>query len=82
MRIMDIKAGAKTYRNKIIVHAIKQDLIPYFLRHTYATQLAEKGVDIKTAQYLLGHSNIAMTANIYTHVTQKMIDQAREKINA
>ena len=82
IREMDIMAGAKTYRNKIILHSIDQDLIPYSLRHTYATNLAELGVEITTAQYLLGHSDISITANIYTHVTTKMIDSAREKMNS
>jgi len=81
LRMMDIAAGAKLYRNKIIVHVLAQDLTPYSLRHTYATDLAEKGVDLKTAQYLLGHNDIRVTANIYTHITQKMIDTARELIN-
>ncbi len=81
VRMMDIEAGAKLERNKIIIHAIAQDLIPYCLRHTYATDLAEKGVDMKTAQYLLGHADIRVTANIYTHVTNNMLDNARDKIN-
>ena len=81
MRQMDILAGAKLYRNKIIIHSLSQDLTPYNLRHTYATDLAENGVDIKTAQYLLGHSDIRVTANIYTHVTNNMINNARDAIN-
>ena len=56
------------------------DLVPYCLRHTYATMLAEAGVDLKTAQYLLGHSTITMTAKYYTHVTPVMVENAREKI--
>ena len=60
---------------------IGEDLKPYNLRHTYATELAEKGVPLKTAQYLLGHADIRITANIYTHITEKMIEEAREKIN-
>ncbi len=81
-RLMDLEGGAKTYRNKVVIHSplIGQDLTPYYLRHTYATSLAENGIDIKTAQYLLGHSTITMTAQIYTHVTPKMLDTAREKI--
>ncbi|MCI5636626.1 MAG: site-specific integrase [Sarcina ventriculi] len=39
------------------------------LRHTYATRLFEEGVQIKTVQSLLGHSDINTTMNIYTHVT-------------
>lgn len=80
-RLMDIEAGAELYRNQIIRHAIDQNLTPYYLRHTYATNLAEAGIDIKTAQYLLGHANIQMTAQIYTHVTSKMMSKAAEKIN-
>ena len=84
MREMELAAGAQTYRNKIIIHApdIGQDLTPYNLRHTYATQLAEKEVPLKTAQYLLGHTDIKVTSNIYTHVTERMINDARTKINA
>jgi len=84
MRQMDLAGGAQTYRNQIIIHSphLGQDLTPYNLRHTYATQLAEKGVDIKTAQYLLGYSDISVTMNIYTHVTEKMIEDARQKLNA
>ena len=80
---MDIEAGAALYRNKVIIHSpnIGQDLTPYYLRHTYATDLAERGVPLKTAQYLLGHATIAMTAQIYTHVTTAMIDDARALIN-
>ena len=49
------------------------------LRHTYATKLFEKGVPLKTVQKLLGHSDISITANIYTHVMpEKKIDAAEE----
>ena len=58
------------------------DLTPYYLRHTYATSLAEMGVDMKTAQYLLGHSNISVTAKIYTHISDRMLETARGKINS
>ncbi len=37
------------------------------LRHTCATLLIETGVPLITVKELLGHANIAVTANIYTH---------------
>ena len=40
----------------------------HMLRHTYATTLYHAGIDLRTAQQLLGHATIQMTANIYTHL--------------
>ncbi len=45
-------------------------LTPHILRHEYATSLYYAGVDIKTAQKLLGHSDIKMTLAVYTHLEQ------------
>lgn len=45
-------------------------LTPHILRHDYATSLYKAGVDVKTAQKLLGHSDIKMTLQIYTHLDQ------------
>lgn len=50
--------------------------------HTFCTNLAKANVDIRTAQRLMGHSNIQMTANIYTHVDNSQIQVAADKINA
>ncbi len=44
---------------------------PHMLRHSYATNLYRAGIDLKTAQYLLGHTTIQMTANIYTHMEKE-----------
>jgi integrase len=40
------------------------------LRHTYATGLYDADVDIKYAQYLLGHEDAQITMNIYTHISK------------
>lgn len=67
-RAMNIEMGCKTYRNQLIPpFPLAEDLVPYCIRHTYCTNLQKQGVDIRTAQYLMGHSDIKLTANIYTH---------------
>lgn len=40
------------------------------LRHSYCSILQWSGVDIKTAQMLMGHSEYEVTANIYTHIDE------------
>ena len=42
---------------------------PHDLRHTYCTMLYDAGVDIKSAQYLMGHADAATTMKIYTHLS-------------
>lgn len=66
-RDLDIFMGAKVYRNKITVSVVADDLVPYCLRHTFCTDLQRAGVSLNVAKELMGHSDIQMTANIYTH---------------
>ena len=51
------------------------------IRHSYATRLFELGVPIKTVQILMGHSDIATTMNVYTHVMEDSKNEALEKLN-
>lgn len=46
------------------------DITPHQLRHAYATILFEAGIDEKDAQELLGHTSLAMTRDIYTHISK------------
>lgn len=49
------------------------------LRHTFASHLVMKGVDLATIKKLLGHSDIDTTL-IYAHLTEKHVDDAVEKL--
>lgn len=80
-RAMNISMGCKVYRNQLIPPLpLAEDFVPYDLRHTYCTDLARSGVDIRTAQKLMGHANISITADIYTHVDIKDIVTAAGQI--
>lgn len=66
-RAMDIDMGAPMYRNKITDSKVAEDLTPYCLRHTFATDCARAGVPLETVRWFLGHEDISTTANIYQH---------------
>lgn len=51
------------------------------LRHTFATILFEADVSVKDAQNLMGHSDISVTQNIYTHIRQKHLNETANKLN-
>ena len=80
-RYMDIENGAVTFRGGIVKSTLADDLRPYCYRHTYCTDLQDAGVPITVAKDLMGHADIKVTAQIYTHKSLKSFEDARQKIN-
>ena len=76
--IDNIPAWFRKWQTKNNIEKIKF----HDLRHTHATLLLFAGVDIKTISERLGHSNIGMTMNIYTHVLKELDRKASEAIDS
>ena len=52
-------------------------ITPHVCRHTYCSNQAKSGMNPKTLQYLMGHSDISVTMNTYTHLG---MDYARDEM--
>ena len=49
---------------------------PHVCRHTYCSEMAKTGINPNTLKYLMGHTDIAVTLNTYTHLG--LIDAQKE----
>ncbi len=52
-------------------------ITPHVCRHTYCSNMAKSGMNPKTLQYLMGHSDISVTMNVYTHIK---VEDARAEL--
>ena len=72
--------------NLYFAHALQRAGLPavrlYDARHTYATWMLEQGVSPKVVQTMLGHGSIAVTLDIYSHVSLDLERQEAAKLNA
>ena len=57
-----LKKYNSTHRKKLPA------ITPHICRHTYCSNMAKSGMNPKTLQYLMGHSDISVTLNTYTHI--------------
>ena len=64
MHYLNIQAGGRVASRSRLKLTVINHLTPHIVRHEYATSLYKAGVDVKTAQILLGHSDIRMTLDL------------------
>ena len=50
---------------------------PHVCRHTFCSNMAKSGMNPKTLQYIMGHADISVTLNTYTHVK---FDDAKDEL--
>lgn len=69
--LTNIKSYLPKKYEKLTIHS---------LRHSYASFLLENNIDMKNIQFLLGHSKLSTTSDIYIHITKNMSNK-RVEIN-
>lgn len=55
-------------------------ITPHVFRHTFCTNMANAGMDIKSLQYLMGHADVSVTMNVYTHNSYEKAEESMAKI--
>lgn len=62
----------------------RPELLPHvsahILRHTACTRLAESGLEPKVLQYIMGHANVSVTLDVYTHLDFTQIQEKMEAL--
>lgn len=79
-RRLTVKSIEDIVKKYVIAAGLPVMATPHTLRHSFATDLLNQGVDLRTVQEFLGHSNIA-TTQIYTHVTNRQLRDIHRQVH-
>ncbi|MBM6853773.1 site-specific integrase [Mediterraneibacter glycyrrhizinilyticus] len=55
-------------------------ITPHVCRHTFCSNMAKSGMNPKTLQYIMGHSDISVTLNVYTHLNYDDAEEEMQKV--
>lgn len=76
----EMRWAMKKYK-KLHPEAPLPHITPHVFRHTFCTNCANAGMDIKNLQYLMGHSDAGVTLNVYTHASYTHAAEQLTKIS-
>ncbi|MDD7714290.1 MAG: tyrosine-type recombinase/integrase [Lachnobacterium sp.] len=63
------------------IYRVQMPIItPHVCRHTFCSNMAKSGMNPKTLQYIMGHSDISVTLNTYTHVKFEDAEEEMKKV--
>lgn len=57
-------------------------ITPHVCRHTFCSNMAKSGMNPKTLQYIMGHSDIGVTLNTYTHLGFEDAEKELERVSS
>ena len=80
-KMVHVDTISDSYTNIAKTAGIENPLGIHTLRHTFASLLIKKGVDIKIVSDILGHKDVAFTYNTYVHILEEQKTQAMELLN-
>ena len=55
---------------------------PHVCRHTFCSNMAKSGMNPKTLQYIMGHSDIGVTLNTYTHLGYEDAEEEMQELDS
>jgi len=71
----------KNMKKYVAISGVPITITPHAIRHSFATDLLNQGVDLRILQEFLGHKSIAAT-QIYAHVTSKKLREIHQKFHS
>ncbi len=77
---ISVTALQRAFKEALGKSGIQKNASVHTLRHSYATHLLERGIDLRVIQGVLGHIS-PKTTSIYTHLTDKLLSNLHRGVN-
>lgn len=75
---LNVRSMERTVKKYAVIAGLPITTSCHTIRHSFATDLLMKGVDLRVIQEFLGHRNI-VTTQVYTHVTKPHLREIHQK---